>query len=163
MNVNQAIKSTMDLSSFVFKSYIGDFTDAEMMLRPGPGCNHSIWQLGHLISSEVSLLESVAPGKSIKLPEGFAAKYNKETATIDDASKFHTKTELLELFDKVRSASEAALAASSEADLDAPSPENFRAMFPTVGVMFNLIATHPLMHAGQIVPLRRKLGKPILI
>jgi hypothetical protein len=29
--------------------------------------------------------------------------------------------------------------------------------------MFILIATHPMMHAGQFVPVRRALGKPVAI
>ncbi len=33
---------------------------------------------------------------------------------------------------------------------------------PTVGVVLMLLATHFLMHAGQFVPIRRKLGKPPL-
>ena len=41
--------------------------------------------------------------------------------------------------------------------LDAPSPESFREYFPTVGQMFTLIGTHPMMHAGQFVVVRRQL------
>jgi hypothetical protein len=36
-------------------------------------------------------------------------------------------------------------------------------MFPTVGHIYLLIATHQLMHAGQFVPVRRALGKPVVI
>jgi hypothetical protein len=36
-------------------------------------------------------------------------------------------------------------------------------MFPTMASMFILTATHPLMHAGQFVPVRRALGKPVVI
>jgi hypothetical protein len=36
-------------------------------------------------------------------------------------------------------------------------------MFPTAGHIYLLIATHGLMHAGQFVPVRRKLGKPVVI
>ena len=38
-----------------------------------------------------------------------------------------------------------------------------RRRFPTVGSIFTLIATHPMMHAGQFVVVRRQLGKPIVI
>ena len=70
----------------------------------------------------------------------------------------------------VRSATEAtigsslaALDAMADADLDKPSPENFQQFCPTMGDMFTLIATHPMMHAGQFVIVRRQLGKPILM
>jgi hypothetical protein len=57
----------------------------------------------------------------------------------------------------------AALDELPAADLDRPSPEPFRKRFPTVGSMLTLIATHPMMHAGQFVVVRRQLGKPIVI
>jgi hypothetical protein len=153
----------MDTSSMVLKSYVGDLTDAELLRRPGPGCNHVAWQLGHLISSCCSLVDSLVPGAAPKLPEGFAAAHSKETVGSDDPAKFRTKQEYLDLYDKVHAAAMEALARQSEADLDKPGPENFRSMFPTAGAMWVLVATHPLMHAGQIVPLRRALGKPVVI
>jgi hypothetical protein len=33
---------------------------------------------------------------------------------------------------------------------------------PTVGIVLMLLGSHGLMHAGQFVPIRRKLGKPPL-
>ena len=56
----------------------------------------------------------------------------------------------------------AALAATPETDLDQPSPEPMREYAPTIGVVFNLVGMHMMMHAGQFVPVRRKLGKPVL-
>jgi len=69
----------------------------------------------------------------------------------------------LDLFDKVHAATLAALAKCSDADLDQPGPKDFASMFPTVGHVFVLIATHGMMHAAQFVPVRRKLGKPIMM
>jgi hypothetical protein len=48
-------------------------------------------------------------------------------------------------------------------DLDNPAPEDFRVFCPTMGDLFTLIATHPMMHAGQFVIVRRQLGKPIVM
>lgn len=163
MNAKDAIRGTAQLSSMVLKSYLGDLSDADLMQRPGPGCNHLAWQLGHLVSSECGLLEGIQPGTAPELPEGFAAKHSKEAVGVDDPSRFCTKQEYLDLMDKVQAASLAALEKFSESDLDEPSPEQFRQMFPTVGHIYLLIATHQLMHAGQFVPVRRALGKPIVM
>lgn len=163
MNTKQAIRSSMDLSLQVLKTYVSDFTDAELLRRPTAGCNHLAWQLGHLISSEAQLLESICPGKGAKLPAGFAEQHSKEMCESDDPAKFRTKQEYLDLFQKVREATLAGLDEASDADLDAPSPEPLREHFPTVGQVFTLIGTHPLMHAGQFVVVRRNLDKPILI
>lgn len=161
MNAQAAIKAASDTSMMVINAYIGDLDDVDLMQRPGEGCNHIAWQLGHLISSECMLLESVAPGSAPELPEGFADAHSKEKAGDDDPANFHTKAEYLELFSKVQAATAAALEKTTEADLDAPAPEKFRDYFPVVGNIYLLIATHPMMHAGQFVPVRRKLGKPI--
>jgi hypothetical protein len=163
MNTKDAIRGTMDTSLHVLKAYIGDLTDADLMRRPGPGCNHLAWQLGHLIASESQLVDAIRPGSAAELPAGFAEKHSKDMIGVDDPAKFCTKQQYLDLFDKVRAATKSALAAFPDAELDQPSPENFRKMFPTMGAMFTLIATHPMMHAGQFVPVRRALGKPVVI
>ncbi len=163
MDAKAALQSTMGLGLFVLRKYFEDFTDAELMERPGPGCNHLAWQLGHLIGSEVHLVQSVCPHANIALPEGFTARHSKETSGDDDPRHFDSKQTYLDLLEKVRVATSAALAALPDADLDKPAPERMRSICPTVGDMFVLIGTHPMMHAGQFVSVRRRLGKPVVI
>ena len=163
MNAKDAIRSSANLSSTVLKTYISDLDDADLMRRPSAGCNHLAWQLGHLISSEVQLLEKAAPGRGTKLPAGFAEAHSKEACKNDDPAKFHGKSTYVDLFDKVRAASLAALDDYAPSDLDNPAPEDIREFCPTMGDLFGLIAAHPLMHAGQFAVVRRQLGKPILM
>eukprot|EP00475_Leptophrys_vorax_P033097 TRINITY_DN51799_c1_g1_i3.p1 TRINITY_DN51799_c1_g1~~TRINITY_DN51799_c1_g1_i3.p1 ORF type:complete len:164 (-),score=13.06 TRINITY_DN51799_c1_g1_i3:364-855(-) len=163
MNAKDAINGSMEMGYMVLKKYVADLDDADLMHRPAAGCNHLAWQLGHLISSEAGLLNQVCPGSAPELPAGFAEAHKKDKAESNDPSKFGTKQQYLELLDKVRDATKAALAKLSDADLDKPGPEEMRSFCPTVGSFFTLIATHPLMHAGQFVPVRRALGKPIVI
>ena len=163
MNTQQAINTTMNLSSAVVGRYLEDFSDAELMERPGPGCNHIAWQLGHLIASEVQLLQAIAPQAQVELPEGFAEKHSKDQIGNDNPADFYSKQQYLDLFEKVNSVTRDEFAKISDADLDQPAPEGLRSMFPTVGDVVILIATHGLMHAGQFVPVRRRLGKPVAI
>jgi hypothetical protein len=97
------------------------------------------------------------------LPEGFLASYTKETSGSDDATKFHTKEQYLAWAAHQRAGTMAALEAVPETDLGRPAPESMREYAPTVGVAFNVIGVHIMMHASQLVPLRRKLNKPVLI
>ncbi len=109
MDAKAAIKSNMNLSTMVLKAYIGDLESADLMRRPGEECNHLAWQLGHLISSEVQLLQGLAQSANsldpdsvaagVDLPAGFAEKHSKENITSDDASAFHSKEEYEALFD----------------------------------------------------------------
>lgn len=163
MDVKSAIKETFGISNMVLSSYVGDFTDAELMRRPGPGCNHVAWQLGHLISSECGLMNQIQAGSAPQLPAGFEEKHSKENIGSDNPADFQTKQEYTDLASKVHDGVITLLDAYPVEKLDDPSPEHFRGMFPTMGSMFLLIATHAMMHAGQIVPLRRELGKPVVI
>ncbi len=163
MDSRSAIASTLDMSMMVLKSYISDLSRDELISRPGDGCNHVAWQLGHLITSQASLLNGVEPGAAPELPSGFAEKHGKENAGNNNPNDFYSPEEYIAYFDSINNAVIESLKKKSDADLDAPSPEHFRKMFPTVGDIYILMATHPMMHAGQIVPIRRKLSKPIVI
>ena len=77
MNGKEAIRDTLNLSHFVLTKYLGDLSDADLLKRPGPGCNHVAWQLGHLIASESSLLNGIRAGAGPELPAGFAAWFQK--------------------------------------------------------------------------------------
>ena len=163
MNGKEAVRSSMDLSNHVLDAYIADLSESEMMERPGAGCNHLTWQLGHLIASQADILNALAAGSAPDLPAGFREKYTKTTAGGNDPSAFHSKAELVDLLAKQRAAARAELEKLKDEDFDKPAPEAFRRMFPTAGHLWLLIATHPMMHAGQFVPVRRMLGKPIVI
>ncbi|MEZ6131628.1 MAG: DinB family protein [Planctomycetaceae bacterium] len=163
MNAHDAIKQTYGISQMVLNGYIGDLEDSDLMLRPGDGCNHIAWQLGHLISSECNLLNMAVPDAAAELPAGFVENHAKENAGSDDASQFCSKAEYLDLFQKAQAATFAALDGMSDADLDQPGPEAMRNFCPTVGSLFVLIATHVMMHVGQIVPIRRRLNKPVVM
>lgn len=163
MNAMDALRAAFATSDMVLQSYVADMTDAELLSRPGQGCNHIAWQLGHLISSEGNLINLIKDGTAIELPDGFGAKHSKETTGVDAADQFCGKDEYLELYQKSRENSLAALATLSDEELDAEAPEHFRQLCPTMGALAMLIATHPMMHVGQFVPVRRALDKPIVI
>ena len=148
MNAKDAIRTSIAGADMVVDMYLEDLTDAELLVRPVPGTNHIAWQLGHLIQSENDMIEMVSPGVMPKLPEGFKAKYGKETAEIDDPKAFHTKAEYLKLLKEQRAGSLVALDKVNDTDLDKPSPEALRAYFPTVASIFTLQGSHRLMHAG---------------
>ena len=123
MNAKDAIKSTMNMGLFVMEKYLSDLDDADLMRRP-PGCNHLAWQLGHLISSESGLINSVRPGQGAELPAGFADVHAKDNTGSDDPAQFRTKQEYLDLYQQVRAKSLTVLDSLTDDDLAAPGPEN---------------------------------------
>jgi hypothetical protein len=141
---------------------LADFSDADMLVRPCPGANHSTWQLGHLIGAEFRLASAFQIGSLPELPAGFAEKFTKETASKDDAAFFPNKATLWDQFLKTRNGTIAWVRTLKPADLEKPSPERFAARIPTLGHVVALIPSHTAMHVGQFQVIRRKLGKPVL-
>jgi hypothetical protein len=162
MHVRDILQHSIGLGRMVAMSYLDDLDDAALMMRPHPGCNHLNWQVGHLITSEHQIVESVVPGSMPPLPAGFAERYAKETAVNDDPAAFDSKAELMRVFEEQRAGTLAALAALPDADFDRPTPEPMQAYAPTVAAAFELQASHWMMHAGQWVIVRRALGKPAI-
>jgi len=139
-------------------AYVQDLSDADLLLRPVPGMNHIAWQLGHLITSSKGMLGML--GQPVPaLPAGFEESYTKETAVSNDPAKFATKNVYVDLAEKTKAASLAALDAIPENKLDDPGPEPMREYAPTVAAVLTMLGAHWLMHAGQFVAVRRKLGK----
>lgn len=155
--VKIALASTQDLMGW----YLGDLSDADFLVRPVPGANHIAWQIGHLLSSEKHLLSQELPDAVYpELPAGFADQHANPNAAADKG--FGTKSQYLELFAKVRGATIASLGKLSDADLDRATAGPMAKFAPTLAALFQLLANHTLMHAGQFTVIRRKLGKPVL-
>jgi hypothetical protein len=156
MNAQEAIKLCIDSGDMITKMYLEDLTDAEMLKRPAPNCNHINWQVGHLIASENGLISSVKPGAMPELPAGFADRYKSENATSDDPAKFCTKAQLMAEYKRQREATLAALAKTTDAELAQASKFEWA---PTVASIYSMQGSHWLMHAGQWAVVRRQLGR----
>jgi hypothetical protein len=161
MSMKTHIHWIVEQCHWLNNAYVQDLTDAELMLRPVPGMNHMAWQLGHLISSSSEMLGMIGqPG--VALPAGFAEAHSKEAASCDDPKKFATKAVYLDLTEKVKAATVAAIEAVPDNKLEEASPEGMREYAPTTAAVLTLLGTHWLMHSGQFVAVRRKLGKPAM-
>jgi hypothetical protein len=158
--VKELIRDQIKFGDMLVQSYVGDLNDADLFIRSAPGVNHIAWQLGHLISSSQHILKGL--GHDAPLPAGFAEAHAKETAAIDDPARFRTKAEYLRLHSQMVEAMSAALDGTPESVLDEPGPEDMREYAPTKAATFMLLGNHLAMHAGQFVPVRRKLGKPAM-
>ena len=163
MKPTDAIKISIDTADMITRMYLDDLTEEEMMHRPAEGCNHIKWQMGHLISSDHIMVNGCCDGVMPSLPAGFAEKYSKETAASNNADDFHSKAELIELFENQRAAALSALANLSDQDLGKPAPEEMRSYAPTVANAFSMLGIHWTMHTGQWAVIRRQLGRAPLM
>lgn len=161
MTGKDAILYSLQASSGMLKSYLGDLSDSDFTARPVPNANHIAWQLGHLIASEIKLIKHEVHAVTYPtLPAGFAETHGPKNNTADDG--FLTKDEYIALFDKVRNVTLAAARGLPDGEFDRPTEGPMASYAPNLGTLFLLISQHDLMHAGQFTPIRRKLGKPVL-
>jgi hypothetical protein len=164
MTGKQAIASALKSTGHMMSLYLGDLSDADLLVRPVPGANHIAWQLGHLIQAESYLVKQAVPNAVYpELPAGFAQAHSPEAAKVESTQGYLKKDEYMGLFQKVRAATMAALEKGTDADLDRATEGSMAKYAPTAGEMYLLVSNHTLMHAGQFTAVRRKLGKPVVM
>jgi len=159
----QVLITALESTKATLEMLVGDFTDAELLVRPVPGANHAAWQIGNVILRDPFLVKAVIPGAAYpEFPAGFADLHGNKGAKTDSGPGFLTKDGYLKLLGSTRAATIAAVSKLTDADLDRPSPESMRWAGPTVAHVLLFAANHALLHAGQFSVIRRKLGKPVL-
>jgi hypothetical protein len=162
MNGKEALKGVLSSTQQMVGWYLGDLSDADLLVRAVPGANHIAWQLGHLIETEHGM-GGFLPGAAYPaLPDGFAEKHTSAASKNDSPQSFFTKTQYLELFNGVREATIKGVDQVADADFDKPLTGEMAKWAPTLGALLLLTGNHTMMHAGQFTVVRRKLGKPVL-
>src|SRR5947209_5033757 len=137
MNARDAIKIALTSTKELLNWYIGDLSDADLLVRPVPSANHTAWQLGHLIAAESYLLGPQEIGGAWpELPAGFAQQHDKSTAAVDPPKGFASKADYLDLFNRTREATLATVAKLSDTDLDKPTTGNMAKFAPNLGALF---------------------------
>ncbi|HEX8201669.1 MAG TPA: DinB family protein, partial [Isosphaeraceae bacterium] len=145
MQPKDVIRQSLDMSDFILNSYLADLSDADLQVRAVAGMNPIAWQVGHLIVTERNFVEGIRPGSCPPLPEGFEPAHARQAGQAEDTAKYRSQAEYLALWKAQRTATRAVLDALTDADLDAPGPEQFRRMAPTAGAVLNFAGIHALM------------------
>jgi uncharacterized damage-inducible protein DinB len=161
MKAKDLAKGELNSTLHLLLSYLGDLSDADLLVRPVPNANHIAWQMGHLIASERGMMAEVLPGvKYPELPAGITSQ-TKDSAAAPTGG-YLTKAQYIDWAKKVRAATVAAVDQLSDSDLDKPMAGPMAKFAPTLGDFLMLVANHDLMHGGQFTVVRRALGKPVL-
>ncbi|MBM4001897.1 MAG: DinB family protein [Planctomycetes bacterium] len=156
MDAKEALRISMNMGNYVATAYLEDLSDADLLHRPAPGCNHINWQLGHLIASSGHHMSKISPAAVMPLPAGFAEKYSAATSGVDDPARLCSKAELADLFRRQHEHALKVLAELPDSELDRNSGLEYA---PTVASLLSMEGSHVLMHAGQWAVIRRQLGR----
>jgi hypothetical protein len=159
MDFKDAIRSSLNVADFMVNGYLADITAEELLIRPVPDANHVAWQLGHLITAERHLVEAAAPGSMPELPAGFAERHGRGKPVTDNPADYLSKEEYLQLAKNIRAATLKTLDKLTPADFDKSIEGRVPPWVKKAGDAFVTIGGHWVLHAGQWVVLRRKLGR----
>lgn len=163
MNGKDAIRASLEISKQWLMPLVMDMKDAPTVFPTPAGGNHPVWVLGHIVSSEQSMLSGFILGESYE-PAEQDRLFGMNNQPVADASKYPSIESLAARFETVRARTLKVLDSLSEADLDRAShaPAELADMFGTVGKCFAMLALHATFHAGQVADARRAAGrKPV--
>jgi len=162
MSFQSTAQELLATARYITSAYLSDMTDQDILVCPVDGAHHAAWQLGHLILNERRMVEGVAAGSGVPLPADFDRIHGKEVP-LDSREGYLSVAGYAELMANQRAKTLALLGELSSADLQKPAPEFMRGYARYVSSVFLSIASHELMHSGQIAVIRRRLGKPIVV
>ena len=126
--------------------------------QDGIALNPPAWVIGHLAVSMAHVVKML--GGTVDLPQQWSTLFDMKSQPTDEASAYPDKAELLRGLDSVSESLCAALEATTDEQLAAPTPrEEFRKLVPTVGDAVTFVGVfHNGLHAGQLTSWRRCMG-----
>ena len=166
MKATQLLQQQLKSSKLLTTSLLADLADAPLTAPTPNGGNHPLWIAGHIVYSEARLTSEMMYDKPNPLV-GWKEQFCGGSQPSEEASHYTlTIPDILAKWDEVRANTLSILEGISDEGLDQPianCPSGREALFDSFGKVFTMIATHPLMHRGQLADARRALGRPPLL
>lgn len=157
MNAKQLAVNQLQASKWLFDNFIKDFSEADARRQPCEGGNHLNWILVHLAVSEDSITASISGGPK-RYAEALHKAYGGGSACKADDGM--TLAEARRMYDESHARTLDFIGKLPDARLADKAPEGMPPLFPTVGAVLGLLATHPFWHFGQLTVTRAALKKP---
>lgn len=163
MDIREVIAEGLKTSRLVLFRYIDDFSDTDLYVRPLPKAHTTAWQLGHLVLSERMMMKGLGCTDLIELPERFESAHaeNRDYSYEEDSG--FLKKHYQELLIVQRERVFQLLEETTIGAFETAGPIEMRQYAPTVASVFLAMASHEMLHAGQIAVIRRCLEKAICI
>jgi len=136
-------------------------TPEQWTFQVHPACNHALWFVGHMATSDNFFLSLVAPEKARQLSE-FQIRFGMGSQPTNDPAAYPDVESVQQVMRERRQALLAALEGMGDDDLARKTPSGAPEFLPDVGSVFELAIWHEGQHSGQLSVARRALGhKPL--
>jgi len=160
MSQKDGLKRQLRRVREVTDQLIADFTTLEQWVyQVHSNCNHALWFVGHMATTDNFLLSMVAPERT-GLPDGFQAKFGVGSQPSSNPADYPPPEEVVAVMRDRRQALLGVLDELSEEDLARATPPGTPDFLPDFGSVFEMAVWHEGLHAGQLTVVRRALGFP---
>jgi hypothetical protein len=160
MSQKEGLKRQLGRVRQMTDKLVADFTKPEHWVHQvHPNCNHALWFVGHMATTDNFLLSMVAPEKAV-LPEGFQTKFGVGSQPTNNPADYPPPADVIGVMQERRATLLQALEGFSEDDLSRKTPAGAPEFLPDFGSVFELAVWHEGLHAGQLTVVRRALGFP---
>jgi uncharacterized damage-inducible protein DinB len=141
---------------------LADFrTPQQWTFQVHPTCNHALWFVGHMATSDNFFLSLVAPEKARQLPD-YQARFGMGSQPTSDPAAYPSPESVQDVMRERREVLLSVLDRMNEEDLARKTPDGAPEFLPDVASVFELAVWHEGQHSGQLSIARRALGhKPL--
>lgn len=159
ISVKEMLLAQLGTGEYLFDKFTSDLSDAEYFKVPAANTNHVAWNIGHIATSEDSMVAAVTGG-SMKFSQDLHKMFGGSSECFEDAAKYPSRGEIDEMRQNARANAIEQIKMFDEAKWNDPAPQGWPTdLFPTLGSVWALLATHQFWHIGQITVCRQTLGK----
>lgn len=163
MTWSEFLAAQLDRARSIALSAIKDFDDQDFYTRV-ERINPGIWILGHMANSEPSIVFATM-GETLPLPENWGKWFSLGAKVLDDLHQYPAISEIKRVLNDGHQQTMQRIQKMSNEDLLAPIDPGMQ-FFPwlkTVRDALGFAIIHECNHSGQLMLLRKLLGKPGLI
>ena len=146
----------------VTKHFLSGLTPDEWFWMPEPAVTHIAWQVGHIAFAEYGLclkrLRGARPEDEQLISASFVERFGRGSTPVAGPENNPPVEDVLETMDRVHEQALSELAGYTDEELDVPVDPPHPVFKTNLGAVA-FCPDHEALHAGQIVLLRRMLGK----
>jgi uncharacterized damage-inducible protein DinB len=162
MSLKQRLRRGLVNMRQMSERLLEDFKSPEQWtFQVHPACNHALWFVGHMATSDNFFLSLVAPDKSRQLPE-FQSRFGMGSQPTNDPAAYPPPASVLATMRERRQTLLDVLDGLKDEDLAKKTPDGAPDFLPDVASVFELAIWHEGQHNGQLTVARRAMGhKPL--
>lgn len=146
----------------MLKNYLSDLSPDEWLRMPCGGVTHITWQVGHIAAAQYGLCLARARGVRDEdeelMPAAMRTRYGRGSTPAPDPEANDSPDALLRALDAVAGQAAAELSTFSDSELDILLEDPHPTFSTKLGAV-EFCPSHELMHIGQVILLRRFLGR----